>query len=114
MKKIFLALLCAVAVCGCASAEKQLIGTWVEPIPSMPGHTQGFNLAKEGKASSVNMATLVYEKWQVQDGKLILEGKSLGNGQTIPFTETWEIDALEENTLSLSGQRGTRQYARQL
>lgn len=113
MLKKYLFVLAAFSLAACAT-QNTITGSWVQPIPGMPNQKQGMMLEEGGKASSVNMATLVYEKWQVQDGKLILEGKSLGNGQTIPFTETWEIDALEENTLSLSGQRGTRQYARQL
>lgn len=113
MKNTLAAVLLTLAVCGCSAAKQDLIGTWVEPIPSMPGHTQGFSLQDGGKASSVNMATLVYDGWEVQDGNLILNGKSIGNGQTISFTETMKIDKLNENELVLSNNGVTRHYTRQ-
>ena len=59
-------------------------------------------LAKEGKASSIGMATLQYESWQLlPDGQLILNGKSIGNGQTISFSDTLAILSLQQDTLTL-------------
>lgn len=113
MKNALFSALLALAVCGCASTEKQLIGTWVEPIPSIPGQMQGVSLQQGGVASSVNMATLQYERWNTANGQLVLEGKSIGNGQTIPFTETLKIEKLDEGELILSSDGNTRQYTRQ-
>lgn len=49
----------------------------------MPQLKQGFVLEADGKASSVNMATLVYGSWKLEGRRLILSGRSLGNRQTI-------------------------------
>ena len=64
--------------------ETDLLGNWTEILPPSSNFVQGMTLAKEGKASSIGMATLQYESWQLlPDGQLILNGKSIGNGQTI-------------------------------
>jgi hypothetical protein len=66
--------------------ETDLLGNWTEILPPSSNFVQGMTLAKEGKASSIGMATLQYESWQLlPDGQLILNGKSIGNGQTISF-----------------------------
>lgn len=113
MKKTMFALLSFFFVLGCAATQPQLTGTWVEPIPSMPGQVQGIRLEPGGKASSVNMATLLYTQWKTQNGQLILEGKSLGNGQTISFSEVFYIDKLTPEELVLSSEGNTRRYTRQ-
>lgn len=89
MKKVLFALLGAVCVFGCCKESKYL-GEWVEPIPGMEG-VQGVKLEKEGKASSINMQTLVYERWSLHGDSLVLEGKSVGNGQTIDFAENFRL-----------------------
>lgn len=83
----------------CAKAD--LVGKWVEPIPGMESQMQGFNFEKDGKASSINMNTLLYESWRREGDKLFLTGKSLGNGQTINFHEEYIISTLNEKTLIL-------------
>ena len=42
--------------------NESLVGKWVQPVPGMPQIEQGFILEEGGKASSVNMATLSYER----------------------------------------------------
>ena len=37
-------------------------GSWVEPVPGISNLKQGFTLEANGSASSINMATLKYEK----------------------------------------------------
>ncbi len=94
MKKLFiLAMVAACAVC-CKSNQKELAGIWVQPIPGQTGQAaiQGIALNPDGTATSVNMHTLLYTSWEVDGNKLILRGESLGNGQTIPFTDTLTID----------------------
>ena len=83
----------------------QMEGTWVEPVPGMENSVQGFKLEEGGKASSVNMATLQYESWKQEGDKLVLSGKSIGNGVTIPFSDTLEIAGLTQDSLFLK--RGT-------
>lgn len=80
-------------------------GKWVEPVPGMKNQTQGINLEKGGKASSINMATLQYEKWEKQGNKLLLSGKSIGNSETINFTDTLIIVSCTNDKLKL--QKGT-------
>ena len=58
------------------------MGTWTEPIPGQEGR-QGIELKSDGTAKSVNMATLDYKTWKVEDEKLILTGTSIGNHQAI-------------------------------
>ena len=56
--------------------ETDLLGNWTEILPPSSNFVQGMTLAKEGKASSIGMATLQYESWQLlSDGQLVLSGK---------------------------------------
>ena len=58
------------AACGGNSAS--IVGSWVEPVPGLEGQVQGIKMEEGGVASSVNMATLVYESWKQEGTKLIL------------------------------------------
>lgn len=79
-----------------------LVGSWIQTYPVVPdGITQGFRLLENGAAESINMATLVYESWKVQGNELTLSGHSIGNGQTIDFSEVWTIERVDEQTLSI-------------
>ena len=55
-------------------------------------------LNADGTASSVNMYTLVLESWKREGDKLILTGKSVGNGINIAFTDTLTIDRKARTT----------------
>lgn len=44
--------------------ENGIEGKWTEPVPDMENQMQGIELKEGGKASSINMATLQYEKWE--------------------------------------------------
>lgn len=77
--------------CTETSENKNLAGSWIEVMPSNPQIIQGVTLNKDGSAESIGMATLLYEKWQNENDKLILWGKSVGNGQTINFSDTLNI-----------------------
>lgn len=87
-------------------------GSWVEPVPGMPGMEQGFTLQNDGKAVSINMATLLYEGWAQKDNLLILSGKSIGNRQTISFSDTLVIEKLTNDSLILKHHGVTRPYSR--
>lgn len=95
--------------CGGSSIE----GTWVEPVPGMEHQMQGVNLEKGGKASSVNMATLRYERWEKRGDKLILSGKSIGNHETGSFADTLVIEKLTESELILKRGGLTISYRKQ-
>lgn len=82
--------------------ETDLLGNWTEILLPSSNFVQGMTLAKEGKASSIGMATLQYESWQLlSEGQLVLSGKSIGNGQTISFSDTLAILSLQQDTLTL-------------
>jgi hypothetical protein len=88
-------------------------GKWVEPIPGMESQMQGIHLEKGGKATSINMATLQYEKWEKQGDMLILSGKSIGNSQTIDFADTLTIINCTSDHLSLQKGNLTINYQKQ-
>lgn len=89
-----------------------IIGSWIEPIPGMEG-VQGVTLNADGVAASINMATLVYNSWTLDNGTLYLSGQSLGNGQTINVNDIWTVDTLSPDSLILSAEgRPTMRYAR--
>lgn len=85
-----------------ASSATLLQGEWVEQVPGMPNLQQGIIISLNGIATSINMATLVYESWTQSDSTLYLSGKSIGNGQTISFTEAFKIETLTTDSLHLS------------
>lgn len=96
------------SVCGLITATmltacggNNMEGKWVEPIPGMENQVQGIHLEEGGKASSINMATLQYENWNKDGNMLILSGKSIGNHQTISFSDTLTIEKLTDNELTL-------------
>lgn len=90
-----------------------LVGEWVEPVPGMENQVQGIKLENDGKASSINMATLQYESWEKKDNKLILSGKSVGNHQTISFSDTLMIEKLTKEELTLKKGSLTINYHKQ-
>lgn len=71
----------------------EAVGKWTMPDPIDPQGVMGIEIMVDGQARSINMATLVYTSWELQDeaGKILLKGQSIGNGQTIDFTETGAI-----------------------
>jgi len=60
------------------------IGKWTTPDPIDKTKKMGVELEVNGKAQSINMASLPYSSWELQGkpGKLLLIGKSIGNGGT--------------------------------
>lgn len=106
-----LVLLPALLFAGCSGGES-VVGEWVEPVPGMPGQVQGFTLEADGSASSVNMATLLYESWEKDGEMLVLTGKSLGNGQTIAFSDTLLIESLDKDQIVLKDRGAVRIYHR--
>lgn len=76
---------------------------------------QGIKLEVEGKAQSINMATLQYDSWSLQDNQLILSGESLGNGGAFKFQDTLSVVRLTNDSLVVSQNRGNHSeihYAR--
>jgi hypothetical protein len=103
------------AVCflvSCSQPAKSIVGSWAEPVPGQPGQVQGIRIEAEGKASSINMQTLVYESWEQQGDQIILTGKSIGNRQTISFSDTFEIVRLTADSLVIKKGNFRRIYTR--
>ena len=75
------------------SGKLEAVGNWTMPDPIDPDGVMGIRIMVEGEAQSINMATLRYTSWELQGeaGKILLKGQSIGNGQTIDFTETATI-----------------------
>ncbi len=113
-KKLFVPVgLVVSAIAFTACSKTKIEGAWVQPVPGMENMTQGFVLDEGGKASSISMATLQYETWKREADKLILSGKSIGNGQTISFSDTLDIVELTEDQLVLKRGDLTLEYKRQ-
>ena len=95
--------------------EKELTGNWIEIMPVNQQIRQGVTLKEKGEAESIGMATLKYEKWQLlPDGHIVLDGKSIGNHQTLDFSDTLAIISLSNNTLTLGKGGAYRiQYVKQ-
>lgn len=115
MKNVLMKSVCmwVVAVSLTSCSQRVIEGKWVEPVPGMENRFQGMQLEKGGKASSINMATLQYEKWEKKENLLILSGKSIGNKVTGPFTDTLTIEKLTEDELILKKGRLTLRYHKQ-
>ncbi len=100
MKIRFALLTVLLLLVGCREKDS-LIGQWVQPIEGTQNQIQGMMLTEDGEARSINMNTLLYDKWQRKGNLLILSGKSIGNGQTIEFEETYVFRQPDKNTLVL-------------
>lgn len=81
----------------------QLVGKWLQPVPGLDKETQGFLLKKNGKAVSVNMYSLVYDKWLLQHDTLLLWNHTEGahNKDTAATIDTTIIKSLTDTTLVL-------------
>ena len=58
------------------------------------------------------MATLQYKSWTQEDNRLILSGESIGNHQTISFSDTLKIFKLSEDSLILKKGDLVKTYTR--
>ena len=96
----------------CGNSES-LVGKWVQPVPRLPKLKQGFVFKEDGKAASVNMATLRYDTWRKEGSSLILSGKSIGNHQLLSFSDTLEIESLTRDSLVLKRNQLILRYARE-
>lgn len=80
---------------------KDFAGNWIEVMPANTQYVQGVTLNTDGTASSIGMATLKYESWSLSDDRLILNGKSIGNGQTLDFSDTLDVVNLTTDSMTL-------------
>lgn len=69
-------------------------------------------LLPDGRASSLNMHTLLYTGWSLDGNQLALTGKSMGNRTSSVFTTTSTIDRLSKTTLILNTGGNRETYTR--
>ena len=72
-----------------------LIGSW----ENQSEKALHFTLNADGTAQSDNMATLLYQQWNVKDNQLFLVAKSVGNKQTYIDTIVYSIQKLNDSEL---------------
>ncbi len=102
MKKIYLLSVLIFLIFACENNQNNLfIGDWIEDMPANKHFVQGISLNADGSASSIGMATLKYEKWNLSGDKITFSGKSIGNGQTIDFSDTFKIIEITPHTMKL-------------
>lgn len=91
MKKTLLIITVMLFAYACKQAAPKVEGSWVAPIEGMEPFQWGFTLNPDGSALSINSATLQYKTWEIKDDKLVLQGESIGNGQTIVVSDTFSV-----------------------
>ena len=82
---------------------EKLIGKWLRLVPGFDKQTQGFDLKKDSIARSINMYTLVYEKWALSKDTLLLWNHTEGVHQkdSAATVDTTIIKELTDTTLVL-------------
>jgi hypothetical protein len=90
-----------------------LVGSWVQPNPINEQEVQGFSLQPDSTAQSINMATLLYKKWWMENGKLVLVAESIGNHQSIIDTTAYEIVPSDTDSLVLKSGEFLDKYRKQ-
>lgn len=76
---------------------EELFGSWVNKESEM-----GFTLMKDGKAASINMATLDYNSWQLIENKIILNSTSKGVSNPVTTDEIYVIRDITPVSMVLS------------
>jgi hypothetical protein len=69
--------------------SQSIQGEWIEADNLQ--YIQGFALNNNGSAIEIGTHTLTYSAWKFSENQLLLTGKSIGNGQTIDFTDTLQV-----------------------
>ena len=81
---------------------EQLLGKWLQPVPGLDKERQGFDLRKDSVARSINMYTLVYEKWAlVKDTLLLWNHTEVEKKDSAATIDTAIIKTLTDSTLIL-------------
>ncbi|RNA63273.1 hypothetical protein D1631_15740 [Chryseobacterium nematophagum] len=86
--------------------KDQLVGKWLQPIPGQENQKQGFQLNKDNTASSLNIHTLLYDKWEVTNDKLLLWSHTEGVKEASLSVDTLLIKKLTETELVVSPLKG--------
>ncbi|GEP95068.1 lipocalin-like domain-containing protein [Chitinophaga cymbidii] len=78
-----------------------LPGRWMQPVPGIDSILQGMDLRKNGKAVSINMHTLLYDKWKLAHDTLILWSHAEGVENPAPAIDTMLVKTLNDSVLVL-------------
>lgn len=78
-----------------------LPGKWMQPVPGIDSILQGVDLRKNGKAISINMHTLLYDKWKLAHDTLILWSHADGVKDPVSAIDTMVIKTLNDSALVL-------------
>ncbi|MBO9152951.1 lipocalin family protein [Chitinophaga sp. GCM10012297] len=76
-------------------------GRWMQPVPGLDSLTQGIYLRKNGKASSINMHTLLYDKWALVKDTLFLWSHSEGVENPVTAVDTLLVKSLDDTSMVL-------------
>lgn len=89
----------------------RLLGRWIEQEDGMG---MGIEFETGGTARSIGMQTLIFTGWEQLPGNgLKLSGYSIGNGNTITFSEEWEIQELDPDRLTIAQSDLTLRFRRE-
>lgn len=102
----------AVAKVNNSIREIDLLGKWAEPNPINANEVQGFELFSDNRAESINMETLKYRKWNINNNRLILVSESRGNHISGMDTIAYEIVELNSNSLILKDGASLLKYTK--
>lgn len=84
---------------GFMSCSPSPVGRWIAPTGGT--EEQGFVLNQDGSATSINMGSLEFIKWEKKGDMLILNGRNLGSVKR-EFADTMKIEKLTKTELILS------------
>ncbi|WP_212004699.1 lipocalin family protein [Chitinophaga sp. HK235] len=87
--------------------KEKLAGKWTQPIPGQEPAVQGIEIKADGSASSINMHTLIYEKWQLNGDTLLLWNHTTGVKESGAGVDTAVITTLTDSTLTLTSSNGS-------
>ncbi|RAJ01545.1 lipocalin-like protein [Chitinophaga skermanii] len=90
-----------------------LPGKWLQPTPGLENQLQGFVLETKGKATSVNLHDLVYEKWRFADDTLQMWSYDKSDTTELVIVDTFLVRTLTDTTLVLFPKNAAKGYFEQ-
>lgn len=98
-----------------AAEDKQfadkLPGAWVAEVGEM--RYRGFKLGADGTAESIHRYTVFYRSWSIANGAITLVAERFGEHGPSVEEETYLIEQITDDTLSLRTDRELTVYTRQ-
>ncbi|MDV2444917.1 hypothetical protein CMV00_14115 [Elizabethkingia anophelis] len=85
-----------------ALTKENLYGKWMQPIPGEEDESQGFVLHKDYTAGSLNIHTLLYERWALSQDTLFLWSHTQGVSLFSENIDTLLIKKLTERELIIA------------